>query len=120
MIPTKYPTPPSDCVGTHPDAIGVLFACRIIFLLYSGYLSCLVRAMNGVSSTRRCSKGGPSDRCSVISSTSCLGCVDNRRTNRVHSPVPHVRTISTVRLSNRRDDWVPEHPKPSKSRGLLS
>src|SRR5712691_897710 len=42
----------------------------------------------------------------------------NRRTNRVHSA--HVRRISTVRLSTRRDDWVPEHPRSWKSRGLPS
>src|SRR5262249_29250927 len=59
------------------------------------------------SSPSRCSERRPSGCCSVISRTSSFGCADDdRRRNRVPSPLAYVRKISTVWASTRRDDWV--------------
>src|ERR1035437_38319 len=81
-------------------------------LLYvSAYFFYVVPAPDCFSSTRRRSKRWPPACCPVTSRTSSFGCADNRRTNRSHSPLAHLRRISTVWLSTRRDDWVPEHPR---------
>jgi hypothetical protein len=62
----------------------------------------------------------PSGPCSVISRVKSPGASPNRRISRVQPPLAHLRTISTVRLSIRRDDWVPRQVASLKSRALPS
>ena len=57
-----------------------------------------------LSSVRRRSKRRPSADCSVISRTSSFDLAEARRRSRIHPPLAHMRTISTVRSSARRDD----------------
>src|SRR5258706_1450257 len=52
--------------------------------------------------------------------TSSFGLAEARRMNLIHSPLLHIRRISTAPLSARRDDWTPEHAKSWNPRGSPS
>src|SRR5262249_13032979 len=56
----------------------------------------------------------------LISRISFPRCPVNRRTSRIDSPPVQLRKSSTVRLSTRREDCVPEQVESWKSRALPS
>src|SRR5258708_2607379 len=51
---------------------------------------------------------------------SCLFPAPSVGRNRIDSPLPQLRRISTVRPSNRREDYDPAQPGSSKSLGFPS
>jgi len=95
------------------------FRTLMLFCRFLLYLAPSV-APDCFSSTKWCSKARPLGWCTATSRISSFGCTVNRRTNLVHSPFAHVRNISTVRLSTRREDCFPEQPKSWKSLATAS